>query len=306
MSRPPLPGPALLAIASFFFAVMATLIGALHGQVSPGQLLVLRFATGAGAMALFFSARRQGPQLGRWPLLLVRAVLSSCAVYFYFFAIGEIGPGPATMLNFISPCYAAVFAPLFLHEKSSRWVLLGLVVATAGAALVALGAGNGGRPVSGLGLAAGVLSGIATAAAATSLRGLRRDTDPFSVYFAFCGVGLVLAMPVALPGWKPLDGDTWLIVVAICAVSLVGQLLYTWALGHTTTVTAGIANQLAPVFSFVMAVLFLGETPHLLTVGGAALCIAGVLLGLKSSPAPAVPSAAVPIPAAPTPASRAQ
>lgn len=279
--KPPLPGPAILAIASFFFAAMATLIGALKGHVSAAQLVAVRFAIGVLAMAALFAWRREAPKLERWPMLMLRAFLGSGAVYLYVFAIGQIGPGPATMLNFISPCYAALFAPLFLKERSSRWVLFGLLVATAGAALVAVGAGSGGKPLTLLGVAAGFASGVMAGAATTSLRSLRLSTDAFTVYFVFCAFGLLFAAPAAALDWTVLDGAQWLIVLAMAVVSLVAQLLYSYALGFTETVPAGVANQLAPVFSFGMAVVFLGDRPHALTLGGAALCVTGVLLGLR-------------------------
>lgn len=278
---PPLPGPAMLGIASFFFAAMATLIGALHGGVSAGQLVTIRFAFGSVAMVGFYLYRRERPKLERWPLLVLRALLGCAAVYLYVYAIGELGPGPATMLNFISPCYAALFAPLFLKERSSVFVLLGLLVATCGAGMVALGAGNDGRHVTALGIAAGIASGVMSGAATTSVRGLRRHTDAFTVYFAFCTFGFLFSLPLAVPTWTSLAPSAWVIVLAMAAVSLIGQLLYTYAMGYTETVTAGVANQLAPVFSFGMAVLFLGDQPHGLTLLGAVLCIAGVLVGLK-------------------------
>jgi drug/metabolite transporter (DMT)-like permease len=279
---PPLPGPAILGVASFFFATMATLIGALKGEVSAAQLVAVRFGFGALAMLGLFAARKQVPRLERWPMLVLRAFLGSGAVYLYVYAIGQIGPGPATMLNFISPCYAALFAPLFLKERSSRWVLIGLVLATVGAGLVALGAGSGGRPLTALGLGAGLLSGVMSGAATTSVRALRQSTDAFTVYFAFCVFGLLFSAPAAAFDWTVLDAGQWALVLGMSAVSLVAQLLYTYAMAYTETVTAGVANQLAPVFSFGMAVLFLGDRPHGLTLGGAALCIGGVLLGLRA------------------------
>ncbi len=278
--KPPLSGPALLGIASFFFALMATLIAALHGSVPASQLVAVRFAFGAAVMALFFAARRQKPQLERWPLLVARAFLGSGAVYLYVYAIGQIGPGPATLLNFLSPVYAAVLAPMFLKERSSPRLLVGLGVATVGAVLVALGAGTSGRPLTALGLGAGVMSGVMSGAATTTVRGLRQSTSALTVYFAFCTFGLLFAAPLAALEWTVVDTRGWVLVLAMSAVSLVGQLIYTYAMGYTETVRAGVANQMAPVFSFVMAVLFLDDRPAVLTVTGASLCIAGVLLSL--------------------------
>jgi drug/metabolite transporter (DMT)-like permease len=168
-----------------------------------------------------------------------------------------------------------------LKEKSGRWVTLGLLVATVGAALVALGAGTAGKELNTLGITTGVLSGIMSGAATTSLRGVRQSTDAFTVFFAFCAFGLAFTAPLAAFRWVPLDGHVWLLVLAVALVSLIGQLLYTYALGYTKTVTAGVTNQLAPVFSFGMAVVFLGDHPKAVTLAGAALCVTGVLLGLE-------------------------
>src|SRR5204863_3823449 len=96
-------------------------------------------------------------------------------------------------------------------------------------------------------------------------------TDAFTVYFAFCAFGMLLAAPFAALQWVDLGARAWLLIIAMSAVSLVGQLLYTYAMGFTKTVRAGVANQLAPVFSFAMAVLFLGDRPQAMTLGGAAL-----------------------------------
>jgi drug/metabolite transporter (DMT)-like permease len=172
-------------------------------------------------------------------------------------------------------------APLFLKERSSRWLVLGLLVATVGAGCVAVGAGTGGRGLNVLGLAAGVASGVLSGAAITSVRSLRQSTDAFTVYFAFCALGLVFSLAPAMASWSTLSPQAWWLVLAMSVVSLIGQLLYTYAMGFTETVPAGVVNQLAPVFSFAMAVLFLGDRPQMLTLTGAVLCIAGVLLGLR-------------------------
>ena len=112
LSKPSVSGPAQLSVSSLLFAVMATAAGSLRGRVPPAEMVSARFGLGVVALGLFFLLRRKGPDLRRWPQLMLRGVLGSAAVYLYFFSIDRIGPGPATMLNFISPCYAAVFAPL--------------------------------------------------------------------------------------------------------------------------------------------------------------------------------------------------
>lgn len=300
-AAPRLSGTAVIAVSSLFFAVMAVLARTLAGVVPPAQLVTVRHLIGLAGMALFFPMLRRRPNLSRPWLLLLRGVLGGVAVLTYFTAIRHLGAAPATVLNYAAPIYATVFAALFLKERPTRFMALGLVLASLGAALVAtsgksLHLGGAGT----LGAMAGLVSGIAGGAAMTSIKAVREDADAGTVFLAFSVVGLAMAAPLAASDWVPLSGTVLLRVTGVGVLALVGQLLFTWGMGHTSATVGSATTQLVPAFAWVLALGVLREPVTMQSALGAALCVAGVLL----SAVPRVPSVAR-TPAAPARAAKA-
>ena len=283
----------IIAFASLLFAVMAILTRLLTGKVPSAQIVVVRFIVGLLGVAGVFAARRTRPDLRRWRLLLLRGVLGGFAVLLYFFAIQTLGVGPATMLNYLSPVYAAVFAGVVLKERPGIWLYLGVMLATIGAAFVTAGTGAFEHPLSpGLGALAGLCSGIFSGAAMTGVHALRRTTDASTVFFAFCFFGLLMALPLAVPVWVPLDG-LWGPVLGVGLASFAAQMLYTYGMGFTSASRGSATTQLTPVVTWLLSVALLDEWPRAVTLVGALLCLGGVLLGMVGSRATSADTANV-------------
>lgn len=295
MSAPRRNGPLIIALSSSFFGLMAVVARLVSGQVSPSQLATLRFMVGALGCAAFYLARGQRPALHQWRWLLLRGFFGSLAVVTYFFAIERLGAARATVLNYSSPIYAAVFAAWLLGERTSLVQRLGLVVATVGAALVTLSTSSTDNLlVPDLGAIAGVFSAVAGGAAITTIRKLRNDTDAVTVFFAFCVVGLVTNAPLAASSWLPMSQSTLWLCVGVGVLSIAGQMLFTWGMGFTSATTGSATTQLVPVVAWVLALTWLDEPVTLLGVLGAVACVGGVLLGVM--PARAVSAAPEPEP----------
>ncbi len=274
-------GTAVIAVSSLFFGLMATLVRLLAGVVPSAQLTAIRFAVGLVGVALIFAARGRRPNLARWRLLLLRGLFGGVAVVTYFFAIERLGAASATVLNYSSPVYAALFAGWWLRETTAPLSRVGLVVATAGAALVALSSGSGASAlVPDVGAVAGVLSAVAGGAAMTVIKRLRDDTDAETVFFAFCAVGLVVSLPLAAPGWVPMAGPAVALAVGIGLLSIAGQLLFTWGMGFTTATAGSATTQLVPAVAWALSLTWLGEPVTPLGALGSLLCVGGVLLGV--------------------------
>lgn len=278
-------GTWLIALSSVFFAVMAVLARHLSKSVPVSQLAFSRFTVGALMMVTLFVVQQQPPQLKHGKKLLLRGLFGTAAVLTYFFAIERLGSGPATVLNYCSPIYAALFASLFLKERPSGLARVGLGLATIGAVLVSLATGEFSRPLHpGLGGLAGLASGIFGGAAITTIRSLRHDTNSQTVLFAFSGVGMLVSAPLALMGWVPLDGALLWLVLLMSLLSVGGQLLFTLGMGFTTATAGSATTQLVPVLAWVLGVTLLAEPVEALSLVGAALCVSGVVLGALRQP----------------------
>ena len=274
------PGVAVIALSSLPFGLMAVLARSLTDKVPSTQLVAVRFAIGLLAVGLLFAAQRRRPDVRRWRLLGVRGFLH------------HIGVGPATMLNYLSPVYAAVFAAVLLNERPGRWLYLGLGLASLGAVLVTIGTGAFNQPLRpSLGGLAALASGILAGASMTGVHALRKDTDAATVFFGF---GFVIAAPLSAGAWVALEGAVLWTVVAVGVLSFVAQMLFSWGMGFTSASRGSAMTQLTPVVTWVLSVALLREWPRPLTLAGAAFCLAGVLIGLiRSAPAAAEKGAPV-------------
>ncbi len=280
-------GAALMALSSLLFAAMAVMTRTVAGVVPMAQLVVVRFGVGLAGVALLLFARRQRLSVPRPLPLVARGVFGGVAVYLYFWAIEELGVGPATLLNYASPVYAAVFASAFLKEKPTRYLIAGLVFSTLGAGIVAFSTASPDKPFSfGPGAWAGLASGVLSGAAMTSIRDLRRDTDAASIFLSFCLVGALLSAPLAVPRWVPLHGEVLARVLAVGVLSLLAQLVFTHAFGFISATAGSAATQLTPAIAWGMAIVFLDEPVRALTALGAVLCVIGVLWGTLAARRP--------------------
>lgn len=271
----------VIAISALFFALMAAMARTLATEVPLAQLVVLRHCVGLSGMVLYFVSQRRWPSRKRPGLLLLRGLFGALAVLGYFTAIRDLGAAPATVLNYTAPVYAVVFAALFLKERPTPLAVTGLVMATVGAALVAMasGASERGHDAT-FGAVAGLVSGVFGGAAMAAMKAAREDVDAATVFLAFCVVGLVFSVPLASGTWISLEFGVWLRAMAVGVFALVGQLLFTWGMGYTSATVGSATTQLVPVFSWVLALGVLGETVTVASVFGALLCVGGVLLGL--------------------------
>ncbi len=276
----PVRGTSIIALASLFFALMAVCTRTLAGQVPAAQISAIRFAVGLGGSVVLFGLRRRGPDLKRWPLLALRGLLGGAAVLTYFLSIESLGAAPATVLNYSSPVFASLFAFLFLKERSSWASRVGLALATVGAALVAWAGGQSATQASTVGVVAGLATPVLGGAAMTTIRKVRDDTDSLSVFFSFCLVGLLMSLPLTVGRWVSLTAPVAPALAAVGVLGLLGQLLFTWGMGHTSTTLGSATTQLVPVLAWILAIGWLKESVSALAVVGAVLCLSGVMVGV--------------------------
>jgi drug/metabolite transporter (DMT)-like permease len=244
----------------------------------PGpEIAAVRFALSLAVVGLvaatrLVTVRVPRPQL---PLLIARGVFGGVAVLFYFMAIARGTAGTATLLNFTSPVFTALFAWVFLRERLSPWTLGALVVAGAGVTLVWWASVGGGtatwQPLA-------LLSALLSGAAVTCIRGLRRHgaANAWTVFLFFNVFGLVCTLPVAAVGLVAPTPREWLVLGAMSLFSVAGQVAMTHALGFVPAAVSGIIQQLTVVLTLAGGYVFLDEPLGLLSLVGALLTIGGV------------------------------
>jgi drug/metabolite transporter (DMT)-like permease len=274
-------GTAMTALSAVFFAAMAVVAKAANTSLPAGEVVLLRWLVGLLGCGLIFIARRRGPTLKPLGLLLLRGILGSLAALLYFHGIEALGVAPATVLNYCSPVYAALFAALFLNEPAGPRVGFGLFLALVGTILVTLSTAPTGRWEPSVAALGAFVSGIIGGAAIAVVRAVRRaETDAVSVLFVLCSVGMLTSAPSAITHWKVLTIASVGGAVAVGLLALVAQLLMTSGLAHTTTARGAATIQLVPTLAWLGSLVLLDEPASALAAAGTLLCVTGVLLGV--------------------------
>jgi len=257
------------------------------GAVPPIELSTIRFAI-AGLLMLAI-ARVTGSSLGlvRWKLLLVAAffgIFAYNALVFVGLTLGPASDG-ALIVPTLNPVLT-VFIATFLGERLTRAKIAGIACATAGAIVVVASAQSGAavsseRLVGDLLMVGGAAcwSVYATIGAITTRAG-----SPVGVTAVACLAGAAMLFPAGflergyrdVPTWP---AGAWLdFAYLVVFATIVGFVLFYYAVRHFGAGLASMVSYLVPVFALVQAVLLLDERPTLLELVGGAIILLGVRL----------------------------
>jgi drug/metabolite transporter (DMT)-like permease len=273
------------ALSFGLMAVLARRLSRGSGGFTAGQLSVVRFAVGAaGSLAVF--ALRPGLHRPRnFRLLVSRGISGGLVVVLYFAALAHIPAGEAGLLYNLFPIVATAMSIVAFGERPTVHLLLALVAATAGVALVL---GDGALRVGvGWGEAAALAAAFFAATSANVIRAMRGTDNAATIFFWFSLVGLPVVLPFALDAW-PSAPAAWAVALVMALAAWAAQVLMADAYGALSVPEAAVWLQLTPIAQFALAVPLLGERPTWGAVGGAVLAMAGVAWGTVLGRAPSV------------------
>ncbi len=257
------------------------------GSVPPLELSATRFAIAGLIMLALARATNQPLGLVRWKLLLVAAffgIFAYNALVFVGLTLGPASDG-ALIVPTLNPVLT-VFVATVLGERLTRNKVAGIAFATVGATIVVAAAQSGvafssQRLISDLLMVGGAAcwSVYATIGAITT-----RSGSPLGVTAVACLMGAAMLFPFGfleqgyrdVPAW-PLGA--WLdIAYLVVFATIVGFVLFYWAVRRFGAGLASMVSYLVPVFALVQAAVLLNERITLLEVAGGAVILVGVRL----------------------------
>jgi drug/metabolite transporter (DMT)-like permease len=284
--HPVAPGALLLAISGVLFALMATLAKRAAARLPGDEVATIRFLVGSGACLL--AATRHRYRTYNPVGLLLRGLFGGGAVLCFFVGIEHLPVGVATLLNYTSPVFTALFAATFLREPLTAGSLSALAVTTVGVVMVVSGKGVPGSLTLGRWELLGLLGSVLSGAAVATIREVRKTEGSWEIFAAFCAIGAVLCGLSAARHWVAPTPAEWSLLVVIGLLAVGGQLLMTYALRFVQATVAGILAQIVPVGALALGWLLYGERIAGLALAGAALTLAGVTWGAWRAATPSV------------------
>lgn len=267
----------LMTGSAMLFGAMAFTAKLASATVPGPEIAVFRFLVGLVPCLFVPRYRHSALKFDRIDLLLYRGIFGGLAVLFYFLAIQHINVGVATLLNYTAPIFSGLLSVIFIGEILTPKVLIPLPVALTGIFLVVHAHAAPGD-ILGFGQweLIGLASAIASGAAVTAMRAARRSENSWSVYAAFCALGLVVNAPLAIMQWHWPSAGAWFWIAATAIFAMGAQLLMTFSLRWVDAMTVGVISQLAVIVSVALAATILHERITPMIAAGIALTISGV------------------------------
>ena len=280
-------GAALVTVVLWASAFVG--IRAVADDLAPGPLALGRLLVGAAALGLVVAIRRPRLPTRRSLPFIVASGVIWFALYNLALNAGEryVDAGTAAMLVNVGPIIIAILGGLFLGEGFPRRLLLGSMVAFAGATLIGLATSDGAAGGDAtLGIVLCLAAAVAYAMGVVLQKPAVREVPALMVTWLACVVAVVVCLPftadlVREVGTARPESLAWLVYLGLFPTAIA---FTTWAfaLNRTTAGRLGSTTYLVPAIAIVLGWAMLDEVPPWLALGGGAIAIVGVMIARSS------------------------
>jgi drug/metabolite transporter (DMT)-like permease len=271
----PAAGLTMLLWASAFIVIRAV-----GDNFSPGALALGRMLAGSVALSVVALVVRPRLPRGR-PLLLV---IAFGALWFGLYTVlvnaseQHVDAGTAALIVNVGPILIAVLAGLYLGEGFPRSLLIGLAIAFAGVAVIAVATSTGRHDFVGVLFALGAAA-LYAVGVLLQKRALG-SVGAFTATWLGCLFGAVVCLPFAPSLVHEAASAPFAAGVGVVYLGLFPTAVafgtWAYALKRTTAGRLSSSSYLVPGIAVLLSWVALGEVPTVLALVGGVLCLAGV------------------------------
>jgi len=292
---------AAVACTLVFWASAFVAIRHLGDDFSAGALSLGRLLVGAACLAVMALSRGvPRPSRRDWVSIVAIGVLWF-GLYNVALNQGErsVDAGTAAMLIQVSPVLIALLAAIFLDERFTLHLGIGLALAFGGVALISLSTSSGSNSDL-VGVLLCLVSAVAYSISLILQKPLVGRLAAVHVTWLACTIGAISCLPFAGDLVReaedaPASSLWWLVYLGVFPTAIAFT-TYAFALRHMSASSLGVTTYLVPPITIVLGLIFLAEAPPTMAYAGGVLALVGVAVARRKprpkAPDPAHPEAA--------------
>lgn len=264
----------LLAVATF--SLMDACLKALSQHYPPMQVAALRGLSSLPLVALWVVFAGGARQLlhVRWPLHLLRGVLSIIMLSAFAYALRSLSLAETYALFFIAPLIITALAALVLRERVDWHGWTAIIIGFCGTLIVLRPTGAGVITLAGLAV---LVSATGYAISAITVRVLGRSDSTQSMVFWMLTMTSVFASAFAWREWLPIQSADWRVLAALGVTGAVGQFAITDAFKRAAASRIAPLEYTALIWGIILDWVFWHTLPDTITLAGAGVIIASGL-----------------------------
>jgi drug/metabolite transporter (DMT)-like permease len=296
---------AAVSCTLLFWASAFVAIRHLGHDFTPGALSLGRLLVGSVCLAVV-ALSRGVPRPTRHELVTIVIIgVLWFGVYNVALNAGErrVDAGTAAMLIQVSPVLIALMAALFLGERFTVHLALGLALAFGGVVLIAFSTSPGGDSKGDLvGVVLCLVSAVVYSVSLILQKPLMVRLPAVQVTWLACTVGAISCLPfagdlISQARDAPASSTWWLVYLGVFPTAIAFT-TYAFALKHMSASNLGVTTYLVPPITIVLGVIFLSEAPPTMAYAGGVLALVGVAIARRkprppTAETPALESAAL-------------
>ncbi len=296
MSTPRFPPLLVLAIGVLAVSVSAIFIRlAQTGEAVPSLAIAAWRTTLASLVLLPLALTRRRSELQKmdtavWLLAILSGLMLGLHFATWISSLAFTSITSSTVLVSTSPLWVGLAAPIVLHEPLNRWHKIGLALALLGSIVIAFNDGfrlaDSANAMWGNGLA--LLGALSMAVYYLAGRRLRQGLSLLSytaVVYTIAALTLIttcVVTAVPLTGYSPTAYGLFILMALF--PQLIGHTSFNWALAYLPATFVAVTIISEPVGATILAILFLGEVPTVITIVGSLFILGGIALISRSTP----------------------
>jgi len=197
--------------------------------------------------------------------LVFRCLFGTTGLICNFYAIDHLGIADANMLNKLSPFFAILLSIPLLKEVPSKMDIIATIIAFIGALFIIRPGGNLSVIPALIGLYGGFGAGIAYAF--VRRLGKKGERTPIIV-LCFSLFSCLVTAPFLIFDYHPMSLRQWLCLISAGIFASVGQFGITSAYRFAPAKEISVFDYTQVIFAALLGIIFLHETPGILSIIG--------------------------------------